>query len=117
MQANMKPYIKDFDKIIKPQKIAILAGREIDVTKVSSRMAIELARYTDRLKSGEMKSEESLSEMVDLVAKICKVKNPDIDAEWILDNADIDQLTEFSKFVLGMGGDEKKTEETEEAKA
>ena len=115
MQANMKPFIKDFDKLIKKEKYAILAGVKIDVSSIPSRVVIQLSSFQSRMASDEISADDSLTEIVALAARVCAVRNPEITVDWILDNTDMETLTEFVKFVLAIVENtidpEKKTEE------
>lgn len=102
MQAHMKPLIKDFDKMIKKEKYAILSGVTIDVSTIPSRVAVLLSSYQAKMKSGEIAPEDMFYEMVDLAARVCAVKNPEITADWILDNTDVATLSQFIKYVLAV---------------
>ena len=91
--------IKDFDKILPPKRIAKLAGKEIDVSLIPSRVSLELAIFRDnvlKMKSSEEQQRKSL----EIVAKVCQVKNPKITVDWLLDNTHYEQLIEFIDFVL-----------------
>lgn len=116
MKANMRPMIKDFDKLIRPEKYALLGGKKIDVSSIPSRVVIMLSQFDEKRNTGEMNSNDMFYEMVEMAAKVCMVKHPEIDADWILDNTDLTQLTEFVTYVLSTTTQsiEKKTEEAGE---
>ncbi|KAB2337656.1 hypothetical protein F7731_08670 [Cytobacillus depressus] len=93
----MAQEILDLDKLIPEQRIIRLAGKEIDVSKIPSRVTLEIAKKSDVLKSG---SEESFPVLLDLVVKICKPSQPDITSDWIIDNTSLDQLLALVEFIL-----------------
>lgn len=92
-----KPKILDLDKLIPQQRIVRLAGEEIDVSKIPSRVTLEVAEKADVLESG---SAESFEIMLDLVVKICKPSKQDITQEWLVDHTSFDQLLALIEFVL-----------------
>jgi len=94
----MGDVIKDYDKISYPKRIAILGGQKIDVTIIPSRIALEVAIFRDRI--FRIKSEDSFSNLISIVAKICKLSNDMITSEWLLDNTHIEELNDFLTFVL-----------------
>ncbi|WP_284037462.1 hypothetical protein [Neobacillus sp. 114] len=89
--------ILDLDKLIPEQRIVRLSGKEIDVSKIPSRVTLEIAKKSDVLKSG---SEESFPLLLELIVKICKPSQPDITSEWIIDNTSLDQLMALIEFIL-----------------
>lgn len=91
---------KDFDKLIPPKRIAKLAGKEIDVSKLPSRISIEMAIFRDKLLKGEYNNEQAAIRSIEIVAQACQKSNTDITADWLLDNTDYQQLLEFMDFVL-----------------
>lgn len=93
-----EPIIKDFDKIIPLKRIAKLAGEEIDVSLIPSRISLELAIFRDKVLA--MKSEDQQRKSLEIVAKVCQVKNPKITVDWLLDNTHYEQMIEFIDFVL-----------------
>jgi len=104
----MSETIKDFDLLIPDKRIAKLAGKEFDVSKISTKMALKQAEYRDRaLLMGEKKA---LIEAVKIVAEICgkpKSKNffyrlftKKIDEKWLISNTNFKQLVDFIDFVL-----------------
>lgn len=95
--AAKQPEILDLDKLIPEQRIVKLAGKEIDVSKIPSRVTLEIAEKADVLKSG---SEESFPLMLDMIVKICKPSQPDITTDWLVDNTSLDQLLALIEFVL-----------------
>lgn len=91
------PKILDLDKLVPDKRIVKLAGKEIDVSKIPSRVTLEIAQKSDVLKSG---SEESFPLMLDMVVKICKPSVPDMTSDWLVDNTSLDQLMALIEFVL-----------------
>lgn len=93
----MAQEILDLDKIITTERIVRLAGKDIDVSKIPSRVTLEIAQKSDVLKSG---SEESFPLLLDLIVKICKPSQPEITSEWIIDHTSLDQLMALIEFIL-----------------
>lgn len=93
----MAQEILDLDKIITAERIVRLAGKDIDVSKIPSRVTLEIAEKSDKLKTG---SDESFPIMLDLVVKICKPSFPEITKDWIIDNTDLNQLLTLIEFIL-----------------
>lgn len=89
--------ILDLDKIIPEKRIVKLAGEEIDVSKIPSRVTMEISNKADVFASGDS---NSFNEVVELVVKICKPSKPDITSSWIIDNTDITQLMALLEFVM-----------------
>lgn len=109
----MNDFIKDFDKIIPDKRIAILAGKEFDVSKISTRMALKQVIFRDN--ALKMNGEAAFRKAVEIVAEICgKPKNVEegfwsklaslfkarITAKWLMDNTNYEQLMAFIDFVL-----------------
>jgi len=90
--------IKDFDKVLRTERKARISGEEVDVTKIPSRVTLEMARLNDS--SEELNSEEGFYKSIDLVAQACKPSNPKITTEWLLDNTDFETLMDFMDYVL-----------------
>jgi len=104
--------IKDFDKLIPDKRIAILAGKELDVSLISTRLALKQIKFRDNALN--MSEGEAFNKAVEIVAEICKPKNNStgflskflnlfkkkITAEWLISNANYAQLLDFIDFVL-----------------
>lgn len=91
------PTIRDFDKIVRQPRKARIAGEEVDVTKIPSRVTLEMAKFADNKGMG---SDETFYKVLELVAKACQPSNKKITADWLLDNTDFDQMMDFCEFVL-----------------
>lgn len=91
------PKILDLDKLVPDKRIVKLAGKEIDVSKIPSRVTLEIAQKSDVLKSG---TEASFPLMLEMVVNICKPSQPDITTDWLVDNTSLDQLMALIEFVL-----------------
>jgi len=92
------PTIRDFDKVVQTARLARIGGEEVDVTKIPSRVTLEMTKLADDAEA--MKQEESFYTVIDLVAKACTPSNPKITADWLLDNTDFDTLMDFCEFVM-----------------
>lgn len=89
--------ILDLDKLVPDKRAVILAGEEIDVSKIPSRVTMEVAEKEAVLQSG---STESFPLVLEMIVKICKPSKPDITQDWIVDNTSMDQLLALIEFVL-----------------
>lgn len=89
--------ILDLDKLIPSQRIVKLGGKTIDVSKIPSRVTLEIAQKSDVLKSG---TEDSFPILLNLIVNICKPSSPDITTEWLIDNTSLDQLLALIEFIL-----------------
>lgn len=92
--------IKDFNRLIPETRIAKLGGKDIDVTRIPSRVTLQLAQYADDVAEGKLTPKEQFVNALEPVAAVCKLTDPDVTVDWLLDNTDFAQLSEFTKFVL-----------------
>lgn len=94
---------KDFDKVLPEKRIAKIAGKEIDVSKLPARLVLEQAKFRDDILSGKIKSfTEQQNKTFETVEKVCRVSDPDFKIEEIIDDNDVtvEQLLQFIEFVL-----------------
>lgn len=92
-----KAKILDLDKLIPEQRTIVLAGEEIDVSKIPSRVTMEVAEKAELFKE---QSADSFPVLLDMIVKICKPSKEDITKDWIVDNTSMDQLLALIEFVL-----------------
>jgi hypothetical protein len=92
-----KPIMKDFDAVVRQKRIARLAGEEIDVSLIPSRVMFELL---DMMDGEDLNNAKNFFRVVEMVAKICQVSNKKITADWLADNTDLETLLDFSEFVM-----------------
>ena len=92
-----QPQILDLDKIIEDTRIVKLAGKEIDVSILPSRVTIELAANQSKMKESD---NESFHMLVDMVVKVCQPSDPTITRDWIIDNTSFQQLLKLIEFIL-----------------
>jgi len=98
----MSATFKDFDKLLPEVRVAKLAGKEIDVSKLPSRTSIEMAAFRDSILKSKVTSEEAALKSIEIVANACAKTNPELDitTDWLLDNTHHEQLIAFMDFVL-----------------
>lgn len=89
------PKILDLDKLIPDKRIVKLAGQEIDVSKIPSRVTLEIAEKAEVLRSG---SNDSFPVLLNMIIKI--MNKPDITQDWLIDNTSVDQLLALIEFVI-----------------
>lgn len=92
-----EPKILDLDKLIPDQRIVRLAGVDIDVSKIPSRVTMELSKKQKVFKEA---SEESFPALIEMIIKIMKPSKPDVTDDWLIDNTSMDQLLALIEFVL-----------------
>ena len=91
-----KQQILDLDKLAPEQRILVLEGREIDVSKIPSRVMLEIIQKKDEMEEKGTDFEGT----IDLAVKICKPSFPEITKDWLLDRTDFTQLVDLLEFVL-----------------
>jgi hypothetical protein len=94
------PEIRDFDAIAPKGRRAKIGGRVVDVSFIPGRITLELARFKDALDSGELTELQSIETALDIVAQITTRQDPEMTADWLLDNAQLLRLTDFINYVL-----------------
>lgn len=94
---SKQPTILDLDKVVPAERIVILSGKKIDVSRIPSRVTLDIAKDQDKLKNG---GDDSFSAVLKQIICICKPSFPDITEEWIADNTDFEQLMQLIEFVL-----------------
>ncbi|ETT46271.1 hypothetical protein BSK66_25505 [Paenibacillus odorifer] len=92
-----KQVILDLDQIIIDERVVILAGKRIDVSRIPSRVTLDIAKNSDELQSG---SQDTFPLLLDQVASILRPSFPEVNADWIVDNTDLNQLLKLIEFVL-----------------
>ena len=92
-----KPIIKDFDAVIRQERIARLGGEEIDVSLVPSRVMVELLEL---MEDDDLQNPKNFFRVIDMVAKVCQVSNKKITSDWLIDHTDLDTLLDFADFVM-----------------
>jgi len=92
-----KQNILDLDKLVPEQRILRLNGKDIDVSKIPSRVMLDIIKNKDKMEEGGGTDFETT---VDLAVKICKPSFPEITKDWLYDNTDFTQLMGLLEFVL-----------------
>ncbi len=92
-----EPIIRDFDKVVRQKRIAVLAGKRIDVTMIPSVVMIELL---DLMDSKNLQDPKNFSKVMEMVAKVCQVTDKEVTADWLYHNTDIMTLLDFADYVM-----------------
>lgn len=95
--ANKGPEVLDLDKLIDKKRIIKLAGKEIDVSRIPSKVSLGLL---ERYEEIDEDNSDSMDRTFDLIMDIVKPQNPDITKDWIIENTDLIQLMAFIEFVI-----------------
>lgn len=105
----MPDIIKDFDLLIPDKRIAILAGKKFDVSKISTRNALKYVIFRDSVL--KMSGAAAFKKMIEITAEICnkpiiegnifkRIFNKAISEKWLIANSNYSQLLEFIDFIL-----------------
>lgn len=93
---------KDFSQG-REQRIALIEGEEIDVTKIPTRVTIELSELSEEIKKSKgdnaISNVDNFNKIVDIISTACKT-NKKITPDWLKDNTDITQLLDLMNFIL-----------------
>ena len=91
--------IKDFDKLQKDERKIKIGGETADVSKIPSRVMIELMQAAE---SGEIAEDNpgSFGKTLELVEKVMTPSNPKMTADFLLDNTDFDTLVDIIEYVM-----------------
>lgn len=100
-------FMKDFDILSPPKRIAKLGGEEIDVTIIPVRAALKFIDFSKKYSVESIQSmnpgtfDSSMFEAVlEVVELICKRSSPKITKDWLYDNVDIKVLMEFVQYLF-----------------
>ena len=91
--------LKNFDQINREKREIQVGGEKADVTKIPSRVMLELV---DASESGEVSEDNpaSFKKVLELVEKVCTPSNPKMTADFLLDNTDFETLTELIYYIM-----------------
>lgn len=97
--SNKGPEILDLDKLIAQDRIIKLAGKEINVTKIPSKITLKVV---DKFEEIDTDNPESMDIVMDLAVDIINAQNDDkeITKEWLLKNTDVQQLIKMLEFIM-----------------
>lgn len=102
-------FMMDFDILAPPKRIAKIGGEEIDVSIVSTKIAIKFMEFSkkhkmkkfENVKNIEDIEDNALEDIIEIVALVCENSSKKITKDWLLSNVDIGVLMKFVKFVFG----------------
>lgn len=102
-------FMKDFDILAPPRRVAKIGGEEIDVSVMSARVSLEFVKFSKKyefdsslmneLNTDDFKP-EMLQDIINIIALICKKSSSKITADWLLDNVELPVLMGFMQFVF-----------------
>jgi hypothetical protein len=99
--------IIDLD-ILRPEpQMVKLAGREIDVSFIPCGITFELDSVLrelfgldqEKVKTDESEQKKAIGLTAQLCATFCKVKYPDMDSDWFMDNTSPAQMKAFGEAI------------------
>ena len=94
----MSNELVDFDKLVFRPRIAQLAGQEVDVTKIPSAVALEVAQFRDKIFT--LGDEKVYKNLIELTSRICMLSNKKLTPEFLISHTHHSQLMKFVSFVL-----------------
>lgn len=108
IQTGDQGILKDFDILAPPKRIAKLGGEEIDVSIISTRVALKFIEFSKKHKAEDLTQATQtgvmedgvLEDMLEIIALVCQKSSEKITKNWLLDNVDIGTLLQFVKFVF-----------------
>jgi len=91
--------LKNFDEINREKREIQVGGEIADVTRIPSRVMLELIDASD---NGEFSEDNpnSFKRTLDMAEKICTPSNPKMTAEFLLDNTDIETLIDILYYIM-----------------
>lgn len=90
---------KDFSKTVYQKRIAVIEGEEIDVSRISTRVMLNLIELKDRREELEAGGKEIFYELIEIISQCCKT-NKKITVDWLIDHTDMMQLLDLIEFIL-----------------
>lgn len=90
---------KDFSKTIYEKRIAVIEGEEIDVSRISTRVMLNLVDLKERREELEAGGKEIFYKLIEIIAQCCK-SNSKITVDWLIDNTEIMQLLDLMEFIV-----------------
>lgn len=84
--------VRTFGGVLSEKRKAMVAGYEVDVSRIPSRFTLELMRAT----SGGTNHEE----LIDIIARICQASNAEVTKDVLLDCLGFDELTELAEYIM-----------------
>lgn len=90
--------ILDLDKLIDDKRTVKLAGKKIDVSKIPSKISLQILDKYEELSED---NPESINVVLDMIIDIINSQNEDeITEDWLLEHTDIDQLMTLVEFIM-----------------
>ena len=97
---NDAPKILDLNKIKPPERKVLLKNKEIILSKIPSRVTLEIAEKYEEL--NDPNNSKAFDDLMSLTMKIINSQNDDseITKDWLIDNTDFEQLYALMEFLL-----------------
>lgn len=89
--------ILDLDKLVEDKRTVKLEGKEIDVTKIPSKVTLTVADTWEEIDEDDP---ESFDKIIDIVMMIIDAQNDDITRDWLIENSSLRQLIALIEYVL-----------------
>jgi len=90
---------KDFSQTVYPMRIEVIENEEIDVSKISTRVMLNLVELKDRQEELKAGGTGIFYELIEIIAQACKA-NKKITTDWLIDNTDIMQLLDLMEYII-----------------
>lgn len=90
------------DVLDPPKKVVYVAGEAFDFTFIPTRITIKSLRIMDGMKTGKISEVDGMEQIIEVIAEQASKTNPNITADWILDNTDIPMIEKMGMDLAGV---------------
>jgi hypothetical protein len=99
-QAKENLLVRQFRRILGIEKKPII--REIDISRVPTRVSIEIEKYFREFGEATAKNdfEKVEQRMFDIMVDVCKPSFPEITTDWVKENTIPEQIQEMFQFII-----------------
>lgn len=95
--------LESMDIINPPIKRINFGGEVVEIAFIPMRVSLGALKINDDIKKGKLSEYDGFEKLVEITVHICEKSNPNINRDWLLDNASIDMLMKFFEFAGGAG--------------
>jgi hypothetical protein len=99
-QAKENLLVRQFRRIFGIEKKPII--REIDISRVPTRVSIEIEKYFREFgeATGKDDFEKVEERMFDIMVDVCKQSFPEVTVQWVKDNTIPEEISEMFQFII-----------------
>ena len=89
---NMAPTNKIFGGVVSEKRTATIAGVDVDVSRIPSKYTLELMEATA--------TKVDYRELTRILAEICAISAPEINADFLLNNLEFDEINDLTEYMI-----------------